>query len=332
MFDPASRRLATIATDRPLLQVVVDTEEEFDWDKPFERTNVSTASMRFQSRAQAILDRYKLRPTYVIDYPVVDRDEGFRPLFEIFQDGRCEVGTHLHPWVNPPHVERVTNRNSFPGNLPAELEHDKLRVLTERIGGRFGRRPTIYKAGRYGFGPATAKALAELGYRIDLSVMPRTDLSWDEGPNFVGLDAAPYWFGERGEILEIPMTVGFVGLLFRQAPRLYRRLLNGPKLLRRLRLPGIAARFGLFERITLTPEGITHAEHRRLVDALIARGHKVFTFSYHSPSLAPGNTPYVRSAADLDEFLDRFERFFDYFFGMLGGRPATATEIRALAA
>lgn len=331
MFDPKERRPAEIATDRPLLQVVVDTEEEFDWSKPFERTNVATESMRYQSRAHAVLDRYGIKPTYVIDYPVVDRDEGFRPLFEIFQDGRCEVGTHLHPWVNPPHVEQVTNRNSFPGNLPAELEREKLRVLTARIGERFGRRPTIYKAGRYGFGPATAKALAELGYQIDLSVMPSTDLSWDEGPNFVSLGAAPYWFGERQEILEIPMTVGFVGMLFRQAPRPYRCLLNGPKILQQLRLPGIAARLGLFERITLTPEGITHAEHRRLADALIARGHKVFTFSYHSPSLAPGNTPYVRNAAELDEFLGRFESFFDYFFGNLGGRPATASEIRALA-
>jgi hypothetical protein len=332
MFDPRSRRPATIATDRPLLQVVVDTEEEFDWDEPFERSNVSTASMRFQSRAHAILDRYGLRPTYVIDYPVVDRDDGFRPLFEIFQDRRCEIGTHLHPWVNPPHLEQVSNRNSFPGNLPPELERDKLRALTERIGERFGHRPTIYKAGRYGFGPATAKALAELGYRIDLSVMPRTDLSWDEGPNFVDFDAAPYWFGDRHEVLEIPMTVGFVGMLSRQAHRLYRGLRNGPKALQRLRLPGIAARLGLFERITLTPEGITHAEHRRLIDALIRRGHKVFTFSYHSPSLEPGNTPYVRDKSELDEFLARFDRFFEYFFGRLGGRAATASEILALAA
>lgn len=331
MLDPAAGQSARIDTDRPLLQVVVDTEEEFDWSRPHARANVATSAMRAQARAHAVLDRYRLRPTYVIDYPVADREDGYRPLLELFQSGRCEIGTHLHPWVNPPHAETVNNRNSYPGNLAPEVEREKLRVLTERIGERFGRRPTIYKAGRYGVGPATAAALEELGYEIDMSVLARTDLSRDEGPDFVACDTAPYWFGRGRRLLEIPMTVGFVGSAFRSAPRLYRRLMNAPPAIRRLRLPGIAARLGLFERITLTPEGIGHDDHRRLTRALLARGYRVFTFSYHSPSLAPGHTPYVRDAAELETFLGRFERYFEFFFGELGGRAVTATEIRALA-
>jgi len=331
MLDPAACQPAKIDTDRPLLQVVVDTEEEFDWSQPHARANVATSAMRFQPRAHAVFDRYGLRPTYVIDYPVANRDDGFRPLLELFQAGRCDIGTHLHPWVNPPHTEAVTNRNSYPGNLPAEIEREKLRILTDRIAERFGRRPTIYKAGRYGVGPATAGTLEELGYEIDMSVLARTDLTSNEGPDFVDCDTAPYWFGKNRRLLEIPMTVGFIGFAFRHAPRLYRRLINAPGYVRRLRLTGFAARLGLFERITLTPEGIAHADHRRLAKALVARGHRVFTFSYHSPSLEPGHTPYVRNMAELDEFLGRFDRFFEFFFGELGGRPASATEIRALA-
>jgi hypothetical protein len=331
MLDANNIRPAVIATDRPLLQVVIDTEEEFDWAKPHSRANTSTSAMSRQVLAHGIFERYGIRPTYVIDYPVADRDEGFRPLLELYQAGRCEVGAHLHPWVNPPHSEQVSNRNSYPGNLAPEVEADKLRRLTERIAERFGRRPTVYKAGRYGVGPATTRILADLGYDTDLSVLPGTDLSSSEGPDFVDLDAVPYWFGAEQRLLEIPMTVGFLGLLHAWAPRLYRRMTNLPRRMRKLRLPGIAARLGLVERITLTPEGLTHSDHRRLTDALLARGCKVFTFSYHSPSLEPGHTPYVRSAAELEEFLARFERFFDYFFGVLGGRPATTTEIRSLA-
>jgi hypothetical protein len=40
----------------------------------------------------------------------------------------------------------------------------------------------------------------------------------------------------------------------------------------------------------------------------------------------------VRNGAELDVFLDRFERYFEYFIHELGGRPATPMEVRALAA
>ena len=57
----------------------------------------------------------------------------------------------------------------------------------------------------------------------------------------------------------------------------------------------------------------------------------MFSFTYHSPSLSPGHTPYVRSADDLSGFLEKFDRYFDFFTREIGGRPATATEIRAAA-
>src|SRR3546814_4149526 len=47
------------------------------------------------------------------------------------------------------------------GNLPPELEHAKLAALTEAIAGAFGARPVVYKAGRYGVGPATAGIRSE---------------------------------------------------------------------------------------------------------------------------------------------------------------------------
>jgi hypothetical protein len=82
------------------------------------------------------------------------------------------------------------------------------------------------------------------------------------------------------------------------------------------------------DRITLTPEGISWQEHRRLTKAMLSRGCQTFSFTYHSPSLMPGNTPYVGSPSELGFFLDRFERYFDFFFGELGGVPATPIEIR----
>jgi hypothetical protein len=195
MLDPENCRAVDRLPDQPLLLVVVDTEEEFDWFKPHSRDQVSTRAIASQARAHEIFGRFGIRPTYVIDYPVATQESGYGPLKELFDDGLCQIGTHLHPWVNPPFDEPVCNVNTYPGNLPRELERAKLAALTEAIGERFGRRPTVYKAGRYGVGPNTAEILAELGYTIDTSVVPRTDFRSDEGPDFRQCGAHPYWFG-----------------------------------------------------------------------------------------------------------------------------------------
>ena len=72
-------------------------------------------------------------------------------------------------------------------------------------------------------------------------------------------------------------------------------------------------------------------EQRRLTRALLREGHRVFSFTYHSPSLAPGNTPYVRTQADLSAFLQRIDQYLDFFTGEIGGRAATPFEVKALA-
>jgi len=62
-----------------------------------------------------------------------------------------------------------------------------------------------------------------------------------------------------------------------------------------------------------------------------ASRHRLFSFTYHSPSLQPGNLAYVQSDDDLRVFLDRFEAFFDFFFGEVGGRAITPLGFRDLA-
>lgn len=327
MLNANRRTIATSRSDKPVLMILIDTEEEFDWALPHDRNSIRVSNIAIQHRAHRVFEKYGIKPIYVIDYPVASQKDGWAPLKELYQDGLCEIGAHLHPWVNPPFDEEVNYRNSYPGNLPAALEKEKLKQLTDMIAENFGFRPNVYKAGRYGVGPNTTAALAGLGYEIDTSVVPLTDMSPDQGPDFTACNASPYWFGENRDLLEIPMTAGFVGGLSRAGWRLYKNLTS--EMGKHLHLPGIFARLGLQERIILTPEGITHDEHRRLTHAMLARGHRVFSFSYHSPSLIPGGTPYVNSEADLAGFLDRFERYFDFFFGELAGAAATPAEIKA---
>ena len=120
-------------SQRPILLVVIDTEEEFDWHAPFDRKADAVEAMRHIGRLQEVFDEFGVRPSYVADYPVVTREHAYAPLKEFQDSGRAVVGAHLHPWVSPPHEEEVCARNSYPGNLPRELEAAKLRELVDAI-------------------------------------------------------------------------------------------------------------------------------------------------------------------------------------------------------
>lgn len=316
------------AATKPLLLVVIDTEEEFDWAKPHDRASRSVACIGEQHRAQAIFARYGIVPTYVVDHPVATTRASAAIFRAWSAAGDCVVGTHLHPWVNAPEVEEVTARNSYPGNLPPELEREKLRVLTAAIADNIGVQPTIYKAGRYGLGANSAAILADLGYEIDLSVVPDTSFAEDGGPDFRGLPDEPFWFGPDGRLFEIPLTRGFPGALSRWGRELYEAVSTPLGL--RLRLPGILSRLRLLERIQLTPEGVTAEENIRLVRHLLRGGRRVFTYAYHSSSLLPGGSPYVRSADERNQFLSEMNKFFNVFFNEFGGEAATPYQILAI--
>jgi hypothetical protein len=313
------------AAERPILLVVVDTEEEFDWSR-FDRRNTAVTAMAELHAAQRVCDAHGIVPTYVADYPVVTQAEGIAPLREILAAGRCVVGAHLHPWVTPPFTEEVCARNSYPGNLGRELEQAKLRRLTDAIAANFGQRPVVYKAGRYGLGPDTYAILEAEGFEIDLSPSPPYDFSADGGPDYSRHDARPFWFDARRRLLGIPNTGAWVGIAGRSAHRLW-GLANRP-LARAVHAPGVLGRLGVVSRLRLSPEGFALADLRRLTRFLLRRGQRVFAFSYHSSSLKPGCTQYVRTTDERAAFLATMDAFFHFFLRDLGGVTMTPLQLR----
>jgi phosphatidylinositol alpha-1,6-mannosyltransferase len=183
-----------------------------------------------------------------------------------------------------------------------------------------------YKAGRYGFGVQTARLLEAEGYLIDTSLMPRSSYAIEGGPDFHRYDYAPFWFGTGQRLLELPVTRALIGGLASTYPDLYRRL-DLPAI-RRTRIESLLARSRLLERVMLSPEGNDLRAMQRLLRALLGRGQRIFMLQYHSPSLVPGNTPYVRNAYDLSEFMDRLTGFLSFFRDEIGGQFATPREVR----
>ena len=303
----------------PVLLVVVDTEEEFAWDKPFDRSSTQTTSIAAQKIVHdRIYGKFGIIPTYVIDWPVATTPASIAAMRALMENGQCEIGTHLHPWVSPPYDEAVSVHNSYTGNLPKELEFEKLRLLTEAITANFGRKPITFKAGRYGLGPHTAEALAKLGYLVDASIVPYTSFTNDGGPDFSKFSEEPFWFGDPAHpILELPVTTGFHGALRQFGSSIYPMLSKPP--MKALHAGGIAARTGMLERIRITPEGGTADDMKCIATTLAKNGCQVMTMTYHSPSIVAGHTPYVRTAVGLDKFLGAIEEFCGYFRDELGG-------------
>jgi hypothetical protein len=304
--------------------ITVDTEEEFDWDKPLRAEGHTLNAVSRLMRFQQFCEGQGVVPVYLVDYPVATSPLAGDLLRDAVAAGRAEVGVQLHPWVSPPFGEQISEFNSFAGNLPADLERAKFARLRATIEERFGASPLIYRAGRYGVGPNTPGVLRDLGIAIDSSVRARFDYSSGGGPNFRDLPVRPWWVDRPGGLMELPLTTVYWGALARAGAGhwLYPRLWRVPK------LRGALARVGLLERIPLTPEGVNATEARRGIATAVRQGLPVLVFSFHSPSLQPGHTPYVRSEDELDAFYDWWRAAFAQL-DRLGVRPTTVSGIMA---
>ncbi|HEY8609793.1 MAG TPA: glycosyltransferase, partial [Roseomonas sp.] len=312
---------------QPLLMTTVDAEEAFDWSRPFSRSARDVTSMGVQQLAHRVFERHGVVPVYLTDYPVAAQDAGRAPLRELLQSGLCEVGAQMHPWVTPPFDEVVSDHNSFAGNLPVALELEKARRLTGALEDAFGEAPLIYRTGRFGVGPRTGDVLKSLGYLVDTSVAPCWQPVGGGRWGSWGLSARPYWVDRDRSLMEIPVTSGLVGHLARRHGERLAPAVFNPRMVK-IGLPGVLSKLGLLERIRLSPEGMTLDEAKRLVRYMLAHGQRVFLLTYHSPSLAPGNTPYVRTAEDRDRFLAWLDAFYTFFAEELGGRFGSWRDVR----
>lgn len=292
-----------------------DAEEEFDWSGPFRRDATATTTMGALPEANARFAAAGLIPCWLADYPVVDTPASAAILRDLVEHGTATVGTQLHPWVCPPFDERVDTHNSYTGNLPRALQAGKLAAMTARVEAAVGVRPTVYRAGRYGIGRETATLLTMHGYALDVSVRSTFDYSAQGGPDFSNHPLWPYRLGQGLD--ELPLTTAYTGALAHW-PGLYRADL----------LRGTLARTGLLARVPLTPEGVPLADAIAAIDGLLDRRHRLFSLSFHTPSLVPGHTPYVRDITDLKTFWRWWDGVFAHFAAR-GVTPVGSDEIVA---
>ena len=311
------------------LVVTIDTEED-NWGV-FDPTHYSVTNTEHIPELQRLLAKFDVRPTYLVDYAVASHPRSVEILTRFREAGQCEIGTQCHPWNTPPFEERPVERNTMLCNLPGTLQFSKLQCLHQTIVKNFGVTPVSFRAGRWGYSGEVAGSLEKLGYTTDTSITPLTDWSEEHGPDFSSVSLEPYYFNPediftptpRGRMLEIPATIGFTQTTNRWPNRLLDFLKRRP--LKRLKLIGLLDKMELLNKVWLSPERCTSREMIALARRLKRTGVPVVNLFFHSPTLQPGLTPYVRTPSDREEFFTRIEEFLS-FARESGIRPIPLSE------
>ncbi len=294
--------------------VTIDTEEEREWDSDYlDHTHYTVKNISFLQPLQDVFDKYGVKATYLIDYPVAT-DKIASAILKDFQDNhQAEIGMHLHPWVNPPYEEKRTVAHSFPSNLPPELQFEKMKLLTKVISDAVGQRPVTYRAGRYGFNESSVNVLQELGYLVDTSIVPFREAKQPHEPSFGWLaNTEPYFLNPEAitepgnsKLLEVPLTVGFS----KKVPQILAKKYTG--------LPNIGLRRILkkvlgIDLYWLRPSYSDLRQMIQLSEAQISGGASYLNMMFHSNELMPGGSKYNTTQNDVDGYLKRLDDYFSY--------------------
>lgn len=295
------------------LVVSIDTEED-NW-LPYSPTGYATENAGRIPRLQRLFSEFGVRPTYLVTYQMASSQNAAAILKEIHEAGDCEIGTHCHPWSQPPYEERHVIENSMLCNLPEELQARKIEHLHRTIQDRFGITPTAFRSGRWGYSPAVASTLRSLNYEVDSSVTAYTDWRDCHGPDFSAIPPAPYRFDppnvyahkQDGPLLEVPASVSYLQRDAAFSHAVSEGIRRSP--LRRLRLLGALDRLRLLNKVSLSPEMSSVADMVALVERMRSQGHQLVTMWFHSSTLMPGLTPFVKTEEDARMFLDKIRQF-----------------------
>ena len=93
-----------------LFVITIDTEEEWLWMDDFPQDNFSVKNVNALPEFNTFVRGLGVKPTYFVDYAVAANAKASHILKDIYSQGGVEIGSHLHPWCNPPYFGRTQER------------------------------------------------------------------------------------------------------------------------------------------------------------------------------------------------------------------------------
>jgi len=299
--------------------ITIDTEGDNQWDHG--RT-LTVENIRYVPRFQELCEKYLIKPTYLVTSEVCEDSYAKNIFTEYISTGKAEIGAHLHSWTTPPFLNsdgfRENDSNhAFATELPRHLVAAKIKHLTSQIENSFGKRPSSFRSGRYGFDANLAEVLTENFYLVDSSVTPF--VSWEEhsgipggkgGPDFIDNLPLPSIYNfNSGSLVEIPITILPTRFPLNKNVSLardYFKNVNNSLILR-----GFRKVFFRTQPYWLRPT--PDMDIRMLNELLIETINKRLPFivmMFHSSELMPGCSVYRPDNESIENLYELLEAFF----------------------
>ena len=308
--------------------VGIDTESDNQWDAR-SRAHPTFDNLYALPKLHALFRHHGVRPTYVITYPVAKDPRSADVLRALRETGTCEIGAHHHAWETPPCTEEDLRRHLYALDLPIDQFTAQLVTLTRAIEDAVGDKPVSYRSGRFGFSAAHVSDLERAGYLIDSSVAPLFYEAHKGGPDFADAPLTPYYLAYdhatrpgSSQVLELPISAA----LHRKMPRaLALAIARAPKPYQTKR---VLKKLGVARMMWLRPSYSSLDDMKALAQRLVESGEPLLNLLFHSSEAIVGGSPYNRTAAELESFLDRLDRFLAYATRELKAEPVTFREFR----
>ncbi len=314
-------RSAPRAGAKPRLIFTVDTEEEFDWSA-FSPSAHKIAHPADIDRMQRVCEEFGVRPLYFITYPLLSDAECAGYFRRLAEEGRADLGLHLHQWNTPPINGYEGEYYSWQGNLPPAVHAAKLRSLAGAFERAFGFMPIAHRAGRYGVTGECYRELAEVGIKYDFSPSAAFDFSARGGPDFSAMSNDPFTVEtDKGDVHVTPVCGALT-------------VRGGRHFLKQTREPGLTHRRRCVPRQLTAPFRLSCEQARfeelvSLTRSLERSATPILTFSLHSTTMTPGATHYASDAAAVDALLDLTRRYLQFFTKDFGGRAIDLAGVEA---
>lgn len=295
--------------------VSVDTEEDnWGWRS---RAPVTCRNARELPRLVRFFRCLHIRPTFFVSYQTLAEPSARAIIKELSAEDGLEIGGHVHPWNTPPHDG--SPRRTVLHNLPQKTRASKIGTVKRGIGDLLGWSPSSFRAGRFGFGSATAACLIDHGYHVDSSVTPFLDWTTSSrGQSYVDAPIRIYRLSPEsgvsredpnGRLVEVLLTSGYTRLRADRW-RTSARFLNHPSV-RAMRVGTVGALVMGFRKVILSPEAHDVPDMVALGRRALESGVDHLRLFFHSSSLMPSLNPFTPASQDVEELYQRIEAILD---------------------
>lgn len=190
------------------IYVVVTIDTEQDVDERYINTGTYYNIEVGVPKLLEIFNNYDCKASWMVTPDVA---ENYPYLIKKLSSEKHEIGCHVHPeYFIKQSISHIEHK-IYLCNLPIDIQKKMICDATDTIEKIIGKRPTSFRAGKYGMNDMTLNLLENKGYLVDTSFSPGVNWSRNGGPDWSKFHTIQPFF--QNKLLEVPLSIiNFMGL------------------------------------------------------------------------------------------------------------------------